>query len=480
VDILSITNKKSIIISSKFFWYTKELIPYLEEITGLKTHIYKKNLFLNIEQIEILDYFRKLLQVIDYDYNKHEKLEKPLIPINFSFNLMLSPEIPIPESDWEQTSKNIRKLMELLKDTNKDFPKLNRLIQIIISGISRNIRIIGNNEHPLKLFLESIVNYNTELDQILELYNKWINTLEGKQWGLENLSEDSVYLPYGLFVHFYRIPIEDNSLIETYLKEWFDFLKRKDKTYLVTDLPLLSPKRRRFPVVQCIIDEKDLESVSDYWKFFSSLILRTLGYTVTKISLVKGKEASKEKMLLALFNKKIQSNFDKYIDSCINPSVISSSRQYKKIFDSDFHYKRYSEFYTIYRGGVLEKKYKKAEQELIKNPKNKDHSRRVNRRRRYLVDFIIDFFDVYGYLAFEGVYLFKYYKSIGLKSKMTIYEFVKEKWNRREKILSQSTDLTDFPNAYITDEEINEQFKWIFSAHRLKGFVDSKLIESIT
>ncbi|MHA1990298.1 MAG: hypothetical protein ACW981_08540 [Candidatus Hodarchaeales archaeon] len=477
---MSNTNKKSIIISSKFFWYTKELIPYLEEIDGLKTHIYKKNLFLKIEQIEILDYFRKILRIINYDPDNHEKLEKPLIPISFSFNLMLFPEITIPGSDWEQTSKNIRKLMELLKETNKNFPKLNRFIQIILSGISRNIRIIGNNEHPLKLFIESIVNYNNEVAQILELYNPWINMPEGKQWGLENLSEDSIYLPYGLFVHLYRIPIDDNSLIETYLKEWFDFLKSKGKTYLVTDLPLLSPKRRRFPVIQCLMDEKDLESVSDYWRFFSSLILRTLGYTVTKISLVKGKEASKEKMLLALFNKKIQSNFDKFIDSCINPSVTSSYRQYKKIFDSDFHYKRYSEFYTIYRGGVLEKKYKKAEQELIKNPRNKDHSRRVNRRRRYLVDFIVDFFDVYGYLAFEGVFLFKYYKSIGLKSKMTIYDFVKEKWNRREKILSQSTDPSDFPNTYITDEEINERFKWIISAHKLKGFIDSKMIESIT
>lgn len=469
---MSKTEKKSLIISSKFFWYTKELIPYLEKIFNVKTHIYKKNVLINSDQKQNTEYLNRLLKIIDFNFIEEESLNEIKKLTNFDSNLVLPPEILIPEWNWEITSIKIKELIQLILETKEQVSNFGKLIQIFLAGIARNLRVIGNSQHLLKRFLDSLVNYNTSIEDMLELYHKWIDTEEGKIWGSDNLPNQTIHIPYNIFIHLYRIPIEDNTLIERYLKEWFNFLSKSKLTYFLTDIPLISPKIRRFPVIQCVSEDQDISEIAVYWQIYASLVLRTLGYTVTKTPLIKFKESSFNLLLLTIFNKKLEKNMDKYVASCVNPSVTSSYKQYKKLMDRDYQYKRYSEFYMLYRGGILEKKYKKAVIDFEKNTSNKQFGRRANRRKKYLIDFIIDFFEVYGYLAFEGIYLYKFYKTSNFIDPSVTYDLIKEKWFKKEKILFQSTDPNDYPNIFTLDEQNKKKYEWLISLHKLKGFPD--------
>ncbi|MHA2277126.1 MAG: hypothetical protein ACXAC2_15230, partial [Candidatus Kariarchaeaceae archaeon] len=198
---ISKTDKKALIISSKFFWFTKEFKPYLDNLSDLKTHVFKQHLLIKASKTEYIEYLSQVLNIIEYTpFQDEDKLDFQN-RANFNSDLILAPEIPIPEWDWELCANNFRKLLDLLREIQEEFTEISPIIQIVLAGITRNIRVIGNTTHPLKALLDALINFRTNPNLIIRLYDEWIKTPEGELWGLKKSSSQNYYLPYSLFVH---------------------------------------------------------------------------------------------------------------------------------------------------------------------------------------------------------------------------------------------------------------------------------------
>ena len=325
-------------------------------------------------------------------------------------SLELPCEIDIPEWDWQTFRSKVVISMNKIFSFQSFFPDLVPLMRMFLAGVSRNVRVIGSETHPLKQFLDKISNPNLSLELLITSYQKWINSSAGKIWATTNQPESVLNLPYALLIHLYRQPIANNMLILCYLYE--NYLVERNRlslnaqlekeTYFITTIPLLLPKYRQLQVIQCLRIEKDLLILERYWRYYAANILRTLAYVASKKLLL-------QVGIKNILEQKLRNNTEKYIESCLNPSVVSAFKEYQA-YMSDIQMneiKTYSEFYILYRGGILEKRLKSAEEEYKNNPKYKIYKKRVNRRRRRLMDFLEDFLDVYGFVALEGLVLYK-------------------------------------------------------------------------
>ena len=325
-------------------------------------------------------------------------------------SIELPSEVNIPEWDWQTFRVKIITSMNKIFSFQSLFPDIIPLMRMFLAGVSRNVRVIGNEMHLFKAVLDKAGNPTTSLELLLDSYQKCGESTAGRVSINIKQQEQFPNLPYALLIHLYRQSIANNMFVLCYLYE--NYIEEKNRlsigsqtdndVYFITTLPLLSPKYRKLHVIQCLKTEKDLLVLERYWRYYAANILRTLAYVASKRLLLQ----AGIKNILEL---KLKNNTEKYIESCLNPSVVSAFKEYQT-YMSDVQMneiKTYSEFYLLYRGGVLEKRLKSAEEEYLKNPRYKIYKKRVNRRRRRLIEFLEDFLDVYGFVALEGLVLYK-------------------------------------------------------------------------
>ncbi|HKZ39325.1 MAG TPA: hypothetical protein VJ044_00095, partial [Candidatus Hodarchaeales archaeon] len=272
----------------------------------------------------------------------------------------------------------------------------------------------------LKRLIDQLRNPNASYSELASLYHQWSGTEISGNVPKEDRLSAGCQVPYALFLHLFHQPEEKNPLIHRFLKECF-VLAQKDlestvsgsitrqRLFFTCRVPLLTPKYRKLTIVNCFVTPNDLTILEEYWKYYSALILRTLGFMSTRmLNLRAGKDELKFKRIFSL-EQLIRSHIDSYVDLCINPSVLQAFKDYQGIMNSleKSRFKGYSELYAIYRGGIMEKRLRAAEKKFAKFPQSKLFRKRVNRRHNRLMEFAEDFFDLYSFFVLETIFVLK-------------------------------------------------------------------------
>lgn len=248
---------------------------------------------------------------------------------------------------------------------NSILTQINSIVDDLSKGvdINKNLKILKEikekivNQSELSItFIGRLIEYGNDSEKLEKVINSDILFLE-------NINQ---------FLHCMRHP----KTSESYIKEWMNNLKTKTKLF-VNYLPSCSDEGKYFTVVTFIDDDESLEFAQEYWKIYTSIIHRIIGYGVIK--------------QIPIREHFIASNYRLYGHSFNNQQIMD-------YFAKGSHYmnQRTSTFWTnsselrdAIRIQILQKRQIKAEKELSRQL-TKENEKRVRRRIRRINEFVLN------------------------------------------------------------------------------------------
>ena len=213
----------------------------------------------------------------------------------------------------------------------------NPIVNMIISEISSHIRIISGSDNPLRLIIDNI-QHSADFDDSLPLF---IALLEQHEWAnLLNNSSDALFLKsvsVNTWLHILRHPTEAKKNLLKFLQFLSNIFGKFP--FVFTEIPLVDPKGSFvlsltyldpmwFSDLNNLIENDDLEQITNYWLTFGSLILRNISYSLIRFSNLSLEGFTHEDII---FYEYFKPKLTQFSESCFNPDLVDAFKLYNNV-----------------------------------------------------------------------------------------------------------------------------------------------------